>query len=146
MKYFFDTSAFVKFYRNEKGTELVTNIILDNNNQIWIMELAKLEFCSSLYRRYRNNEITFNDLSEIIELFENDIKNIQVEPFTNQIIIEAEILLKRFGKDFGLRTLDALHLASCYLISDENTFFVSSDEYLCKVALLLGLKIINPIK
>ncbi len=145
MKYFFDTSAFVKFFRDEIGTEKISEIILDKSNDIWIMELAKLEFYSALYRQFRNKELNENELNIIFKELDEDLENIRIEPFTNEIIIEAEKLLKIYGKDYGLRTLDALHLSSCYLISDEDIIFVSSDDILCKVAEKLDIKTINPV-
>jgi predicted nucleic acid-binding protein len=69
MKYFFDTSAFVKFYRDEKGTDVVEEIIQNEINQIMVMELLRLEFVSALFRKFRNNEITDYDLSFILNKF-----------------------------------------------------------------------------
>jgi len=37
MNLFFDTSALVKFF-HEEGTEAVTDLILDRNNEVWILE------------------------------------------------------------------------------------------------------------
>jgi len=54
---FFDTSALVKFFHNEDGTEAVTDLLNSQENKIWISELVKLEFISALHRRFRNKEI-----------------------------------------------------------------------------------------
>jgi len=59
---------------------------------------------------------------------------------------EAENLIKRFGCDFGLRTLDALHLATFYLISDVDWCFVSTDKTLCDVVITAGLTAMNPLR
>ncbi len=50
---FFDTSALVKYFHVEKGTEQVTTLINDSNNEIWVLELARIEFISALFRKYR---------------------------------------------------------------------------------------------
>lgn len=47
---FFDTSALVKFFHNEEGTEVVTELINSQENEIWISELVRLEFVSALHR------------------------------------------------------------------------------------------------
>jgi uncharacterized protein len=52
MKLFFDTSALVKFFHQEHGTEKVTGLI--ENNEIWLSELTRIEFMSALFRRYRS--------------------------------------------------------------------------------------------
>jgi PIN domain nuclease of toxin-antitoxin system len=41
MNLFFDTSALVKFFHEEKGSETVTNLILSKDNEMWISELTK---------------------------------------------------------------------------------------------------------
>ena len=58
-------------------------------------------------------------------------------PLNIAIIEEARDLLSKFGKNFSLRTLDALQLASCNLVYeyDENWAIVSSDGNLVIVEL-----------
>ena len=44
MVLFFDTSALVKFFHREKGTDVVVSIISNLKNEVWVSELARLEF------------------------------------------------------------------------------------------------------
>lgn len=53
MSYFFDTSALVKVYHKEIGTDLVLPIY-KSEDQIFISELSKLEFISTVYKKFRN--------------------------------------------------------------------------------------------
>lgn len=46
MTFYFDTSALVKLFHEEEGSEPVTRIINSNDNEIWISELARIEFIS----------------------------------------------------------------------------------------------------
>lgn len=85
MKLFFDTSAFVKFFRDEKGTKVVTDLILSKSNDVYILELAKLEFYSSIYRLLRYNEISENEKNLIIDNFNNELKKFNIEPLTNMV-------------------------------------------------------------
>ncbi len=39
---FFDTSALVKFFHEEDGSEKVTEIITSRNNKIFVLDLCKL--------------------------------------------------------------------------------------------------------
>ena len=41
MNLFFDTSALVKFFHEEKGTDIVTDLILEQNNEVWISDEGK---------------------------------------------------------------------------------------------------------
>ena len=56
MRYFLDTSALVKIYHKEAGTEKVLNIY-KSQNSIAISELSEIEFISTVYRKFRDKEI-----------------------------------------------------------------------------------------
>lgn len=146
MNLFFDTSALVKFFHEEIGTELVTQLINNSRNEIWISELTIVEFLSVMYRLYREGKIVDDELEEAINGFEEECHRFVVVPLNIVIIEEAKDLLSRFGKNFSLRTLDALQLASCNLVyeDDEDWAVVSSDSRLIRVVRDIGMNIINP--
>ncbi len=52
MNLYFDTSALVKFFHEEDGTDKVTKMILKDGNSVWILDLAKIEFFSAICRRH----------------------------------------------------------------------------------------------
>ena len=56
--YFFDTSALVKIYHKEVGTELVEEIYENPENTIYISHLTKVELISALCKKYRTNDIS----------------------------------------------------------------------------------------
>lgn len=143
---FFDTSALVKFFHIEKGSEIVTELLNNQENEIWVLELVRLEFISALHRRYRNKEINEEMLLEAIQGFEEEFSRFNIEPLGHAIVKEGEDLLKKHGRDYGLRTLDALHLGCFSLISENNWCFVSMDENLCTVAEYIGARVINPLR
>lgn len=41
MNLFFDTSALVRFFNEEEGTDIFTKLILDQNNRVWILEIKR---------------------------------------------------------------------------------------------------------
>lgn len=145
MKLFFDTSALVKFFHEEEGTQNVTGLINSEENEIWILEIASLEFLSALFRRFRNNEINDEELEVAISSFEEQIDSFNVEPLGNATIKEAKSLLKKYGKVHGLRTLDAFHLGAFNLVCEEDWYFVTSDSNLYQVLEEIGFKTINPL-
>jgi predicted nucleic acid-binding protein len=69
MKLFFDTSALVKFFYEEDGFDIVTDLITSKRNEIWLLELVRVEFYCALYRRFRNNEISEDQLNIAISGF-----------------------------------------------------------------------------
>jgi len=101
MNIFFDTSALVKYFHEEKGTAVVTDLILNSNNIIFVSELSKLEFLSALHRRYRRKEIGKSNLEDAVESFYMEYSTFQVQPVTRLIIKEAEELLTQYGKEKG---------------------------------------------
>ena len=143
---FFDTSALVKLFHEEEGSEVVTRLIKQRDNEIWISELARMEFLSAIFRRLRNKEISDEQLNEAIEGFEKQIHPFNVEPLGQVILKEAEVLLKRHGKKRGFRALDAIQVGTFSLISEKGWYFVATDEMLCEVAKDMGFAAINPLK
>ena len=146
MNLFFDTSALVKFFHEEEGTDIVTELILDQNNEVWISELGRLEFISTVFRRFRNKELDEERLNTAVNSFENQISEFNIEPLGHAVLEEAELFIKNHGRAHGLKAMDALHLGSFSLIFEKDWSFVVADDNLCKVAEVVGFNTINPLK
>ena len=143
---FFDTSALVKYFHYESGTEIVTQLIDSKENQIWVLDIARIEFFSALSRRFRIKEIDKNQYDEINTLFEAKSSVFNIIITDTAIIQLAEKLIKDIAKTSGLRTLDALHLAAYIFSCDTNWKFVTSDQILCDIVKFLGHDFINPLQ
>ena len=146
MNLFFDTSALVKFFHEEEGTDIVTKLILDRNNKVWISELGRLEFISAVFRRFRTKELDKVRLNTAVNSFEEQIAEYNIEPLGHAVLEEAELFIKNHGRTHGLKAMDALHLGSFSLISEKDWSFVVADDNLCKVAEVVGFNTINPLK
>ncbi len=145
MKLFFDTSALVKFFYEEEGSDIVTDLITSKQNEIWLLELVRIEFYCALYRRFRNNEISEDQLNIAISGFNEELYTFYVEPIRHTTIQEAESLINNYGKEYGLRTLDSLHLAAFILIATKDWYFVVADEKLNDLIKIMGYNTINPL-
>ena len=146
MNLFFDTSALVKFFHEEEGTDIVTDLILEQNNEVWFSELGRLEFISAVFRRFRNKELDEEQLNTAVDSFENQIAGFNIEPLGHAVLEQAELFIKKYGRTYGLKALDALHLGAFSLISEKDWSFVVADDNLCKVAEVIGFTTINPLK
>jgi predicted nucleic acid-binding protein len=146
LKLFIDSSALVKFFHKEEGSQRVTELIVSEENEVWISEIASIEFVSAVFRRFRNKEIDEDKLNNAISGFEEQMITFNVEPLGHAVIKEAESLIKQHGKSQGLRTLDALHLSTFNLIAEKDWLFVAADETLCKVVHQMGYNFINPLE
>lgn len=145
MNLFFDTSALIKYFHEEPGTEFVTDLITNPENTVHVSELVRLEFVSALYRRYRNKEIDGKALKEAVSGFNEEYSMFNVEPLGHAVLLEAEELLIKHGKTHGLRTLDSLHLATFILIKEDDWIFVASDDILISIAKAIGTLTLNPL-
>jgi predicted nucleic acid-binding protein len=138
MNLFTDTSALVKLYHEEPGTENLSEFIHAHADDlvITISDLTEIEFHSAFLKRVRTNEIERSSARSIFRCFEAD-KNMFNIIETDNIIKEFSIrLLDLVGGEKSLRTLDAIQLsaaiASHRIIPTD--YFVSSDKKLLKVA------------
>ena len=138
--YYLDTSALVKLYHNEKGTEEVEKIFSTPNASIIISEIAVVELYSALYRLNRMKEIPGNAVEASIRSFEDDCKyRFSINSVSSDTINRAKNIIKRYGKEESIRTLDAIQL-SVSLDNESAIIFVSADAVLNVIAEKEGLE------
>lgn len=146
MNYFLDTSALVKYFHQEAGSGVVESVIDSEENEIWILDIARIEFLCSLHRRFRDRGLSELDLISAVEGFNDAINEFHIEKTGTPVVEEAENLVKQYGKVDGLRTLDALHLASFNLLANSDWVFMASDIKLCSVVKKMGYSVLNPLE
>ncbi|MBI3753049.1 MAG: type II toxin-antitoxin system VapC family toxin [Deltaproteobacteria bacterium] len=140
--HYLDTSALVKLYREESGTDEVERIFSLEESAIIISELAVVEFYSTLYRLLRMNEITDGILKSVVESFERDCKfRFLIKPIGQDIFNKAKEIITKHGSKKSIRTLDAIQLAVSLKMKD--IVFVSADELLLECAKDEKLKVLR---
>lgn len=145
MKYYFDTSALVKIYHSESGTSDVLGIYADTENRILISELSCIEFLSTIYRKYREKELTADTLDALIQKFQDDTDSrYEILRFTSLITDEAEKLIRRFADENSLKTLDSIQFAFFCLYCENDTVFVCSDRKFSRLISSEGFQILMP--
>jgi predicted nucleic acid-binding protein len=138
MQYFFDTSAIVKIYHQEDASDIVLSIYQDNDSII-VSELCKVEFLSTIHKKFRNNEINSTTLEALRDKFLADtLSRFMVIPVISSIIDVALDLIDKYGRSNHLFSLDAIQIASVSIISDDNTTFVCADKRLTSLVKHLG--------
>lgn len=128
MHFFFDTSSLVKLFSDEMGSSIVRDIIDNRDNTIWISDLVRVEIHSAILRKFRNEEINTVELEMILQGVDEQLSYFQEIYMAADIITEASSLVLKFGKSYGLRTLDAIHIACWQLHSERECTFISSDK------------------
>ena len=147
MNFFLDTSAVVKIYHQEKGTEKFTQHLAGISEELFLTtsDLTKIELHSTLLKKYREKKIDDKSLAEVFQLFEVDFQKYNIIVIDSIIKNIALSLLDSLGKKYSLRTLDSLQLASAIFSNNysEIDYFVSSDKKLLNIGKEF-FQIINP--
>lgn len=125
---FLDTSSLLKLYHHEAGTEEVETVIAETDS-IFLSELAKVEFNSAVWKNIRSESLTENDGNDLIRYFKQDYELFNWISIDNTIIHKASELLNRHG-NIGLRSLDAIQLASALQTKNKITLYHTFDEVL----------------
>lgn len=139
---FFDTSALVKRYYEERGTQTVDNLVEDDRRVV-ISSLAVVETASAFRRKYNCGDVDENDVHRLLASFFREALN----DFT---VLPMEESIQAFSFDLiledDLRTLDSLQLSAALSIQSEETdvVFVSADKDLVAVAESRGLNAVTP--
>ena len=111
-RFFFDTSALIKLYHEEDGTAVLDQLLLDHQPVIVISDLSVIEMISALAKKVRTQAISEETFKKIVAAFEKDIVAFEILYLDQGVKSRAVDLLKNRGMEQGLRTLDALQLAS----------------------------------
>jgi predicted nucleic acid-binding protein len=142
--YFVDSSALVKRYRQEAGTERIA-AVLDSAERIIIARLTQVEVTAAVIRRGRTAAVPAQDIERALTALDQDILNsFDVVELNAEVISQAIDLTRRHA----LRAADAIQL-SCALFArtraQSSEFFVlSSDQELNSAAAGEGLQVIDP--
>jgi uncharacterized protein len=144
--YYLDTSALVKLYVREPGTEQVLRLARGAAaNQIAVLALAQVEIHSALRRRERAGEIASAAVIQLLERFHRHLEAV----FLRQVITEATFdVACELVDRHGLFALDAVQLAGYLALrtsSGANTpIFVSADRQLLEAAEAESAPVLDP--
>ena len=139
MNYFFDTSALIKNYIEEIGSDHVSDL-MDSAAEIFVSTLTIIECYSTLRRILLENLITEDEYSHLKKEIAYDFEyfnKIEFEMFSEKCEQLIDI--------YQLKTLDSIQLAASLNVSDEIDNFVCCDIKLLKAAERENLKILNPV-
>jgi predicted nucleic acid-binding protein len=146
--YFFDTSAFVKYYHSEPGTAEVSRIFAEPDRRISISSLGFVEIQSAFPIKVRSGTLDQKHagIQRARLMIDVAAGEIEVYRLSDQHLEAAEFLIGRHSFARRLRTLDALQLAIALELSHQNLLdhFVAADQALAEIASLEGLAVVNP--
>ena len=130
MKIFLDTSSLFKLYHQEADSEVIKQLFNDFSiSGIFLSEISKIEFASTVWKKVRTNELTEIDGSTTINLFNLDYSRYTFVQIDAIITEQAGNLITKYGKQ-GLRTLDSIQLATALSLKNHASLFITSDKLL----------------
>ena len=109
--YYFDTSAILKRYRNELGTDVVDRLFdsPQGDSQFYISFRTILELTSSILRLVKGGQLSQSVADDMLARFSQDIPDtFRLAPLTDAILNGAVTVVGRQQ----LRSGDAIHLAT----------------------------------
>lgn len=136
MRVFFDTSAFVKRYVEEPGTEKVLETC-DRAEQLVLCVICLPEMISTLNRLVREGKLPGDDYQKLRDLILKEIEDAEICYLTPEVVTQTIRCLE----NNELRAIDALHLGCALVV--EPDLFVSSDQRQIEAAKKEGLQVIE---
>lgn len=134
MRIFFDSSAFVKRYVNETGTETILELC-DKATEIGLSGIALPEIISAFCRLQREDKITDTQYRQLKSLLLVDIEDVAICDLTPVVLAKVVICLE----DNVLHGMDAIHIGSAIILNAD--IFVSADKRQIDAASRAGLKV-----
>jgi hypothetical protein len=134
VRLFFDTSALVKRYIAERGSDDVLTLCAAAND-VAISTILPVEFIATLSRYKRERRLDGATVSRLKKSFFADIADMTVILLSSRTITHASALVE----SLPLKTLDALHVGCA--LEYKPDLFVSADQQQLNAAKHIGLSI-----
>jgi uncharacterized protein len=145
--YYLETSALVKLYVRESGTDrLLEMTSRSSDSRLAILSFSQVEFRSAIRRRERNREIPTAVAMGLLEAFGRHLQTRFVTQNVTDFVLDiANALVDRYG----LRAFDAIQLGGYAVLKTatptaETPVFVCADRDLIAAAEMEGFSTFNP--
>jgi len=147
--FFCDSSAIVKRYVNETGSNFVEDLAdVKNGNVILLARITQVEIAAAIARRLKGRSIATADAQKALATFQHDLTN---SYFTVEITPLLSSRAMSLATKHALRGYDAVQLAAALEANDERIAdelspltLVSADDELNTAAEAEGLSVENP--
>jgi uncharacterized protein len=144
--YYLETSALVKLYVREPGTDLLLRLTArSTKHRFAVLSLSRVEMHSAIRRREREGDLDGPAADRLLSQFDLHMESRFIkQPLSDLIIDLATSLVSRNA----LRAYDAVQLAGCLMLKENSPSdvpsFVCSDQRLLQAAENEGLACLDP--
>jgi predicted nucleic acid-binding protein len=140
MKLFFDTSALIKRYIDETGSQYVDRLFFETD-EIFVAPITEIECISTIKRLRVEHQIKANDYNHLMKEIREDFSYFSVIEFSEHLV---EVSIRLIEK-YQLKTLDSIQLSSALKVKDQIENFIVSDNKLKATAHREQFSIIDPV-
>ena len=115
---YLDTAVLVKLFARESDSEFFGK--MTDGERISSSVLSFTEVYAALLRKIRNGELTVTERRGAWASFENAVEEgtIELAPFHEALFKKSNRIMEQCNPKVALRSLDALHLATCDQLQD----------------------------
>ena len=142
MIYYLDTSALVKRYYAEKGSDWIHDLFRPENLLV-VSKVAYAELIAALGRKRREGEITEESFIRTVQSFQQEWTELLVVEVTDAVFVDLLSVVRRHS----LRGFDAIHLCTALWFRKRmktEVIFVCSDRSLLGAAEKEKLDVCDP--
>ncbi|MDD5705735.1 MAG: type II toxin-antitoxin system VapC family toxin [Kiritimatiellae bacterium] len=136
---YLDSSIIVKLVVREPDSEFYADLV-DGQALVGTSELAIAECRSALLRKRSHGDIapgTCEQAWKRLQLLWSAGGGLRLHPVTRVVLLDATDITERCAAAIGVRTLDAIHLASCQL--SKSYPLITNDRTMRRAAETLGI-------
>ena len=145
--FYLETSAWLKKYRREPGTDIVLELFSNarQEDRFITSRLTVLEMDMTAARYLNGGLLRPAQYRRFVARFASDIMDYRIRrvPVNDGVLDEAAILVPQYP----LRAADAIHFATAGLVSqavgDQPYYVVSGDNDLVQVCVAYNIKVLN---
>lgn len=141
---YIDTGLFAKLYVPEPESAAVQAVV-SGCDGLLSSELLVTEFASVLQRKMRERSLSKRDETHIWRLFEKHLHEglMTLVPLNRDVTMRAAALLRDLPGAVPLRSLDAIHLATCRYFAGRGTRLFTGDATMLAAAQALALRVVE---
>lgn len=147
--YYLDTSALVKCYAREQGTDWMRGLVKSPHAHFFsTVRLSGPELVAALFRKLRTRELPRAVVLRLVQEFKADWQGLYDVLEVNTAVCERAMALV---EQHGLRGYDAVHLAAAMIAHEvrrashlPDLIFLAADDDLLHAAAAEGLRTDNP--
>jgi uncharacterized protein len=143
--YYLDTSALVKLYVREPGTDRLLQLVGNPaENRLAVLVITTVEARSAIRRREREGDIDAKTANQILDRLQRHLESRFIRQALSEMVLDGALeMIDRYA----LRAYDAVQLAGCLVLKTTDTespIFVCSDQHLLHAAQSELLAVLDP--